>query len=224
MKVLDKKELINNKNKVRKNIISSSLVFRNKLSGKYVLYVFDDNTYIEVFYRKNSFSHLTGVKTNLNAFEFYNKAVSKKLTFAQFSFDKKSHPYDLAKKKTDRLSEIDKFISTDLIVLRDFSTENAIYKFSLTDTDLTLCFCENFDNKTNKKIDEYFIPASFRVGDNSVKRSKECCFVKHIFIKKSKNINYHTLCYGDENKINELPDEIKNKISVDKISENKESA
>lgn len=55
MSVLDKKELINNKNKVRKNIISSSLVFRNKLSGKYAMYVFDDNTYIEVFYRKTLF-------------------------------------------------------------------------------------------------------------------------------------------------------------------------
>lgn len=122
------------------------------------------------------------------------------------------------------MSEIDKFISTDLIVLRDFSTENAIYKFTLTDTDLTLCFCENIDNKTKMKIDDYYIPASFRVGDNSVKRSQECCFVKYIFIKKNKNINYSTLCYGDENKINELPEDIKNKISVNIISENKESA
>lgn len=70
---MNKKAFKNNKIKMRNNIINSSIVFKNNLSGKYVLYIFDDNNYIEVFYRKSSFSHLTGVKTDLNAFDFYKK-------------------------------------------------------------------------------------------------------------------------------------------------------
>jgi hypothetical protein len=198
----NKKDFLENKKKIRKNIINAAHVFKKKMSGRYVLYVFDDNSYIEVSYRKSSFAHLTGVKSDLNAFDFYNRAISSKLTFENFSFDSKRHPYDLAKKKTSRLSEIDKFISSDLIVLREVTTETITYKFGLTDTDLTLCFVENIDGDTKEKIDDYYIPASFRVGDNSIDKSTDGDFVAYIFLKNS---------------IQNLPEEIQDKLDFNRL-------
>lgn len=113
------------------------------------------------------------------------------------------------------------FIKSDLIVLRKIATESVKYKFGLTDTDLTLCFSENLDKNTKRKIDDYFIPASFRIGDNSLKRSLDATFVKFIFTKKSKHINYQNLCYGNESEIENLPYEIKEKLDLLEIYQHK---
>ena len=206
-----------NKKQIRNDIISSAIIFKNNLANKYVLYVFDDNTYIEVYYRKSSFSHLTGIKTELNAFDFYNKCVNKQLSTQQFTFEKDYHPYDLAKKKTSRLNEITKFVKNDLIVLREFKTDSFVYKFGLTDTDLTLCFSQNFDKNTGKVIDEYYIPASFRVGDDSITKSNDALFVKYIFSKNTKGGMYYNLCFGDSSRIYDLPDLLKNKLDLVKL-------
>jgi hypothetical protein len=214
---MDRKVFLENKKKIRKNIIDAEQVFKKKMSGKYALYVFDDNSYIEVSYRKSSFAHLTGVNSELNAFAFYKRAISNKLTYEDFSFDSKRHPFDLAKKKTSRLNEIDKFISDDLIVLRQITTDTITYKFGLTDTDLTLCFVENTNNKTKEKIDDYYIPASFRVGDNSVDRGDDGNFVVFIFMKESKNILYNSIVYGNIDYIQNLPKEIQEKLDFNRL-------
>jgi hypothetical protein len=213
----NKKDFIDSKNKIRRNIVSSSKIFKQNLTGKYVMYILDDNSYIEVFYRKSSFAHLTGVRTKLNAFDFYEKSISNKLTFNDFAFDSYSHPFDLAKKKTSRLEEITKFVTDDLIVIQDMNTETATYKFGLTDTDLTLCLVENLDKETKTKIDDYYIPASFRVGDNSVMRSTDGKFVEYIFAKTNKNILYNSMCYGDISNIQGLPSDLKDKLDFDRL-------
>ncbi len=217
MAKLTKKDYIDGKLLMRKNIISSATAFK-RLLGKYVLYVFDDDTYIEVFYRKTSFSHLTGVDTDLNASDFYQKAISRQLTIDQFKFGE-LHPYDLAKKKTSRLSEINKFTTNDLIVLQNVTIDSKTFKFELTDTDLTLCFSENLDKNTGEKIDDYYIPASFRVEDKSIDRSNDCKFVKHIFIKKMRNSKYPILSYGEFGDISNLPENIKEQLDMELLKE-----
>lgn len=217
MAKLTRKDYIDGKLLMRRNIISSATAFK-RLLGKYVMYVFDDDTFIEVFYRKTSFSHLTGVDTDLNAAEFYQRAISRQLTIDQFYFGE-LHPYDLAKKKTSRLSEINKFTTNDLIVLQNVETENITFKFGLTDTDLTLCFSENLDKNTRQKIDDFYIPASFRVEDESIDRSKDCKFVKYIFVKKMKNSGYPIMSYGEFNNIQKLPEYIKDKLDIELLKE-----
>ena len=217
-KKLTKKDYIDSRLLIRRNVISSAIAFK-KLLGNYVLYVFDDNTYIEVFYRRTSFAHLTGVGTDLNAAEFYQKAISHQISIDQFKFGE-LHPYDLAKKKTSRLSEITKFTTNDLIVLQNVTTDSKTFKFGLTDTDLTLCFSENLDKKTGEKIDDYYIPASFRVEDESIDRSNDCKFVKYIFIKKMKNSGYPILSYGKFSNISKLPENIKDKLDMELLKEN----
>lgn len=217
MAKLTRKDYIDGKLLMRKNIISSATAFK-RLLGKYVMYIFDDDTFIEVFYRKTSFSHLTGVDTDLNAAEFYQKAISRQLTIDQFKFGE-LHPYDLAKKKTSRLSEINKFTTNDLIVLQDIKTGTTTFKFGLTDTDLTLCLTENLDKNTKEKIDNYYIPASFRVENESINKSKACKFVKYIFIKKVKNSSYPIMSYGDISCIPQLPEYIKDMLDMELLKE-----
>lgn len=154
----------------------------------------------------------------MNATEFYQKAISHQISIDQFKFGE-LHPYDLAKKKTSRLSEINKFTTNDLIVLQNVETGFKTFKFGLTDTDLTLCFSENLDRNTGEKIDDYYIPASFRVEDESVNRSNGCKFVKYIFIKKIKNSKYPTLSYGEFNGVSKLPESIKEKLDMELLKE-----
>ena len=216
-KKLMRKDYIDSRLLIRRNVISSAIAFK-KLLGNYVLYVFDDNTHIEAFYRRTSFAHLTGVGTDLNAAEFYQKAISNQISIDQFKFGE-LHPYDLAKKKTSRLSEINKFITNDLIALQNVTTESKTFKFGLTDTDLTLCFSENLDKNTGEKIDDYYIPASFRVEDESTDRSNDCKFVKYLVIKKIKNSGYPILSYGEFSNISKLPENIKDKLDVELLKE-----
>ena len=102
-------------------------------------------------------------------------------------------------------------------MLKDVTTQSKTYKFGLTDIDLTLCFVENYDKTTKQKIDNYFIPASLRVGDDSVSKSHDCIFVKYIFMKNNKNSKYNSIYYGDSDEIINLPIEIRNKINMEDL-------
>lgn len=203
---------------IRQNILSSAEVFKQYMMGKYFLYIFEDNTFIEVFYRKSSFSHLTGVDSYLTAKDFYKKAINKVLTTGQFYFNSVTHPFHLARKKSEKLSDIHKFVEDDLIVLKDTTTDSQTYKFGLTDVDLTLCFSENIDPKTNNKIDDYYIPSSFRVGGDMFSKSSDCLTVDYIFMKQNKNQKYKTLYYGEITEIGELPSAVLELIDVDNIN------
>ena len=70
---------------LRKQIISSAIIYKNHLAGKSFLYVYGDQ-YFEVLFRTNCFKHLTGVASRLSAEDFYSKAKEAELTTAQIFF------------------------------------------------------------------------------------------------------------------------------------------
>lgn len=57
-------------------------LYKKHLVGKKFLYVFDSR-YIEVCFKADNFSHLTGVETSLSARRFYQYAVNNQLQSSQ---------------------------------------------------------------------------------------------------------------------------------------------
>ena len=60
---------------IRKQIITASEVYRDKLAGRVFLYVYGES-YFEVVFPTDRFRHLTGVNSSISAQEFYDKAKS----------------------------------------------------------------------------------------------------------------------------------------------------
>ena len=63
---------------IRKQIITASEVYRDKLAGRVFLYVYGES-YFEVVFPTDRFRHLTGVNSSISAQEFYDKAKSSML-------------------------------------------------------------------------------------------------------------------------------------------------
>ena len=57
---------------IRKQIITASEVYRDKLAGRVFLYVYGES-YFEVVFPTDRFRHLTGVNSSISAQEFYDK-------------------------------------------------------------------------------------------------------------------------------------------------------
>lgn len=200
------------KEQIRQDILNASECFCNDLVGKYFLYVFN-NRYIEVLFRKDSFSHLTGVETYLSGNDFYKKAKRKQLGLNQFYFNK-IHPFDLAKKKSAELYRLKEFTDSDIFILEEVTTASVTYKFGFTNFDCSLCLSENVDTSTGVKINDLYIPMSFRIKDKIFDNSKSVYEVDFIFMKENTYKEYNILMFGDINKINSLPCDIINLIEL----------
>lgn len=57
---------------IRKQIITASEVYRDKLAGRVFLYVYGES-YFEVVFPTDRFRHLTGVNSSISAQEFMTK-------------------------------------------------------------------------------------------------------------------------------------------------------
>lgn len=72
------------------NIIKqAALLYDKNLLNKNILFVYLKNNkieYYEVTFLREHFKHLTGVKTNLNAYEFYYRAKNNRLRIKDFDY------------------------------------------------------------------------------------------------------------------------------------------
>lgn len=191
------------KNKIRKEIIGSAVVYSNSLAGKKFLYVYGKE-FFEVFFPTDHFLHLTGVETRLSAKDFYKNAKRGKLANNQFYFSDR-HPYANARKKLPCLRRISELTNEMVCILKDMRTQSVIYKISVTNLEFTLGLTENVD-KQGKKINELFLPMSLRVEDSSVEKSAGGEIVDFIFEKDASLVKYTKLLVADQNKV--IPESI----------------
>lgn len=203
------------KNKIRQEIIESSMTYCNNLAGKNFLYVYGEE-YFEVSFPIDHFLHLTGVETRLSAKDFYKNAKKGKLTNNQFYFSDR-HPYANARKKLPCLRRISKLTNELVCVLKDMHTKSITYKISVTNLEFTLGLTENID-KQGQKINELFLPMSLRVEDSSVEKSAGGEVVDFIFEKDASLAKYTNLLVADRNKM--IPEKIRYLID-DKLYEDR---
>lgn len=201
------------KSAMLRKIHASALQYQSYLAGKTFLYVYEDN-YIEVVFKNSSFLHLTGVNTKLKAKEFYQHAKKKNgLKVKEFFFDK-DHPYDLAEKKTDCLEDLYKITSSEVLITGDVVTLTANYKIGITDLQFILLCGPNKD-KHGKLVDDCLVPYSFRIEEISNEKFGNLYEVDFIFSKDTNQKSYDTITYKGTKRIEDIPQEIKDKLNLD---------
>lgn len=157
---------------------------------------------------------MTGVNTNLNAENFYRHALIKKgLRPQEISFDS-DHPYDLADKKTSYLSDLYKITITDVVIADNITTMTFTYGIGITNLEFVICLGDDTDLAGNI-ISNCKVPYSFRVEEIANAKFAVLYEVTHIFKKKTGQKKYNKLTFGDEKLVNDLPDEIQNKIDME---------
>ena len=131
---------------VRNNIINAAKTYKEILVGRYYLYVFENQCF-EMYYGTDNFLHLTGAGTNLSANQFYELAVSGKLQTKQLFFNQR-FPLHTALKKTEYLSELEKFIKEGYFVVKDLKTATVLYPYTITNIDQSVLL--GLKEETNK--------------------------------------------------------------------------
>lgn len=190
------------KKDLRKQIISSAIIYKNHLAGKVFLYVYGNN-FFEVAYRTSCFKHLTGVASCLPAEEFYNKAKEAELATTQFGFNSQQ-PYRTAKKKITCLHSLPLLTTDHVCVVKDLSTLTITYKMGITNLEFTVGLTDNLDFSGNK-INDWLIPRTLRINDKAFEQSTDVETVDFIFSKGAAEKSYRELCYASKGA--ELPRE-----------------
>lgn len=150
---------------IRKQIITASEVYRDKLAGRVFLYVYGES-YFEVVFPTDRFRHLTGVNSSISAQEFYDKAKSSMLSAGQIFYDRE-HTYRGAKRKLPCLTMLPALTNNVVCVVKDMKTVTLTYKIGVTNLDFTIGLSENLDLEGNK-INDWFLPRTLRVKDKAI--------------------------------------------------------
>jgi len=93
-------------------IIQAAQEYKLYLLGHTFMFVFDDNRYVEISFRKVDFAHLTGVGRSISALDFYRNAVRKILKNEQFYFSER-FPYHLSERKLNILLNLSEIFTND---------------------------------------------------------------------------------------------------------------
>ena len=167
---------------IRKQIITASEVYRDKLAGRVFLYVYGES-YFEVVFPTDRFRHLTGVNSSISAQEFYDR----------------EHTYRGAKRKLPCLTMLPALTNNVVCVVKDMKTVTLTYKIGVTNLDFTIGLSENLDLEGNK-INDWFLPRTLRVKDKAIESSADAEFIDFIFSKDASVDKYSTMTYADKDK------------------------
>ena len=132
------------KAQIIRRIHNSAKKYKQYFVGNTYMFVYE-NEFIEVIFKKSSFLHLTGVGTKLSAENFYNHALTRNGLRPQEVLFDFNHPYDLADKKTQYLSELYKITLTDVVVAKDIVTMTFTYGIGITNLEFVICLGDDKD-------------------------------------------------------------------------------
>lgn len=206
------------KNQIVRRIRKAAKNYKNYLVGRTFMFVYDDKC-LEVMFKTSSFFHLTGVGSKLSAKNFYKHAISgNELKASEIYFDS-DHPFDLVDLKTQYLKDLYKITITDVLIADDIITATTVYEIGITNIEIVLCLGKDTD-KFGNVISDRWVPYSFRVENIDNKKYDKLYEVLWIFSKDSNNLKYDKLSFGNIDKIDEIPDAIKTKISTENLEDN----
>lgn len=208
------------KSQIVKKIHSAAKMYKNHFIGKTYMFVYD-NQFVEVVFKKSSFLHLTGVETKLSAEDFYKHALRKNQLRPSEFFFSTSHPYRLAVRKINCLDRLYELTVDDVLITTDITTTTFSYHLGVTNLEFVICLGDDV-NKQGQIASSCKIPYSFRV--ESIKNSKydKLFDVTHIFVKSTNDDKYRNLTFGNLDNIENLPDDIRNKIDLVQMNCEKE--
>ncbi|MDD6770643.1 PBECR4 domain-containing protein [Inconstantimicrobium porci] len=201
------------KAQIIRRIHSAAIKYKNYFVGNTYMFVYQ-NQYIEVMFKKSSFLHLTGVSTNISAENFFEHALIRNGLRPQEVLFGQDHPYDLADKKTQYLTDLYKITITDVVIATDIQTMTFKYSIGITNLEFIICLGDDTDLEGRLKS-KCKVPYSFRVEEIENNKFNKLYDVTHIFKKKTGEKKYNVLTYGNIEDVKLLPMEIQQKIELD---------
>lgn len=110
------------------------------------------------------------------------------------------HPYVLADKKTQYLSDLYKITLADVVIATDVVTMTFTYSIGITNLEFVICLGDDTDSAGNI-IGNHKIPYSFRIEEIENRRFNNLYEVTHILKKTTFSKKYNILTFGNKEKI-----------------------
>ncbi len=130
-------------------ISNSKIYFNNFVTTEYLIY--SENFIEEKFYtitaKKDNYLHLTGVKTPLNANQFFDKCFNGTLKEDDFDLGNTSLKGSIRRKVKVLPKACSLFLNGEILVEEKFIKNQVSCSFASTDKDCTLGFCLSKNSK-----------------------------------------------------------------------------
>lgn len=163
------------KQAVKQNLIKSAKAYSYLLNKKIIIKIPNSNrTYVLVF-NKDNFLHLTGVKTKLNAYQFYKKAYKRKIRTIEFYFDSKLN-MKITRIKLKNLININSFFNKEIFVQENFKKGHVECKIASSNQVFTIGFIG---------VLKYYVPKSL-LDKNHLNKEKPIYKIKPKILPKYK--------------------------------------
>lgn len=199
--------------------------YKKYLLGKRFLVLFNNAQYIEIIFSKDKFKHLTGISSKINARDFYDLCIGKKNKNGKSKryispidiYTTNKHPRILALKKFKIFDQLHKIFSEASYVLEEIESETRIYKFGLSNIQLTL-LCQNFQ-QANPCLSPISLRSMSFISTSTNFFPSECSF-----LKKNSYMKYCIMTYPNNidfdyfKKYNEILKEIINYNNIKSVN------
>lgn len=132
------------KTTVRKQLVKAAISYSKMLNVKIIISsdLFNSSKkYILRFYKTN-FLHLTGVKTNLTAEDFFNKCLYNTITEDDFDCDSTNEIKGFVRQKIKHLINFNSIFAQKLFVQEDFVKGKVSCNIATTNGDCTIGFID----------------------------------------------------------------------------------
>ena len=194
------------KERVRMSMIELAREYKEKfVDYEYLVCseAFKNNDYYLIAAEKDNFQHLTGVHALINPNSFFDKCYEGSLTQDDFDFLKKGHTEKAVKgtvrRKIQVLPEMMCLFEKGLQAEECFQKNSIVCAFATTDGNFTLGFCDSVKTR----------PKSIIKG-NELKNTHP---VELILRRKSSDLKFNEIVYGNENMLNKYSKKIKHLLS-----------
>lgn len=146
------------KEKIRINIINKANAFKNiYIDYDYLIYSteFNTNKYYILNIRDYNYLHLTGVKTNLKASEFFHKSLDGTLSIEDFWIEDSKHSKGTVRRKIRAMGKLTEQFDLTARFEEDFEKNQVRCSIASTDSKYTLGFDANekFECKAKTLLD-----------------------------------------------------------------------
>ena len=130
-----------NKHRLREKIIQGAINFEKYLNGKSFKIICEDKSETIVRFFKGDFKHLTGIDSDLNEKEFYEKCLQSHIEIGNI-FNEQKYDWSTLKGKSNRIENIHKLLYEDAektLLLNQLKVNTTVFPVAIRNDNMKTC-------------------------------------------------------------------------------------
>ena len=130
-----------NKHRLREKIIQGAINFEKYLTGKSFKIICEDKSETIVRFFKRDFKHLTGIDSDLNENEFYEKCLQSHIETGNI-FNEQKYDWSTLKGKSNRIENIHKLLYEDAektLLLNQLKVNTTVFPVAIRNDNMKTC-------------------------------------------------------------------------------------